>query len=320
MRDVIGMTNHSLINKRVWIAGHTGMVGSALLRKLQNENCKLLTIDHKKVDLCRQESTEKWMKKQKPEVIFLAAAKVGGIWANANYPADFLYNNLMIAANILHTGYEIGAEKVVFLGSSCIYPKYAKQPILESELLTAPLEPTNESYAIAKIAGIKLCQAYHKQHNCNFISAMPSNLYGPGDLFHKEYSHVVPALILKIHEAKCKKEPQVTLWGSGMPKREFLFVDDLADALIHLYKVYSSPLPINVGTGLDHTIHELAIMIAKIIGYQGTFNFDQEKPDGTPRKLLDISKLASLGWSPKVSLYEGLQKTYDWFLKNIARR
>lgn len=305
------MTEFSLVNKRIWVAGHHGMVGSALVRRLQSENCTILTTDRMQVDLCRQEQTEKWMQDNIPDVIFLAAAKVGGILANDIYPSEFLYNNILIEANVIHTAYEIGVEKLIFLGTSCIYPKYAKQPIIESELLTGSLEPTNESYAIAKIAGIKLCQAYRKQYGCDFISAMPTNLYGPGDLFHVDNSHVVPALILKIHNAKYKDESRAVLWGSGTPRREFLFVDDLADALVHLCKVYSSSEPINIGTGLDCTIFELALMIAEIIGYKGHFDFDVEKPDGTPRKLLDISRLLSLGWSPKVSLYEGLQRTYE---------
>ncbi|EKE00980.1 MAG: hypothetical protein ACD_21C00250G0053 [uncultured bacterium] len=313
------MTKLSLINKKVWVAGHHGMVGSALVRRLQEENCIILTADRAHLDLCRQEQTEKWMRDNKPEIIFLAAAKVGGILANATYPAEFLYNNILIEANIIHTAYEIGVKKVVFLGSSCIYPKYAQQPISESELLTGSLEPTNESYAIAKIAGIKLCQAYRKQYGCDFISVMPTNLYGLGDLFHVDLSHVVPALILKIHEAKRKGESRVLVWGSGTPKREFLFVDDLADALVYLCKVYSSPDPINIGTGLDCTIRELALMISEVIGYKGFLDFDAGKPDGTPRKLLNVSKLLSLGWSPKTSLYEGLQKTYTWFLQEVEQ-
>jgi GDP-L-fucose synthase len=308
------MTLNSLTNKRVWVAGHRGMVGSALVRRLENENCNILTVGRKQLDLTNQDQTERWINDNTPEIIFLAAARVGGIFANATYPAEFLYNNLLIEANIIHSAYKSGVKKLVFLGSSCIYPKHAKQPISESELLTGLLEPTNESYAIAKIAGVKLCRAYREQYGCDFISVMPTNLYGPNDLFHEDNSHVVPALMLKIHEAKYKGIPTVRLWGTGTPRREFLFVDDLADALVHLCKLYSSADPINVGAGIDCTIQELAKIIAKVIGYNGTFDFDTQKPDGTPRKLLNISKLISLGWSHKTSLLEGLHKTYDWFL------
>ena len=309
---------YNLAGKRVWVAGHNGMVGSALMRRLASENCELLTVPRTTVDLTRQDEVERWMKDTRPEAIFLAAAKVGGIVANNTYPADFLYDNLMIVANIVHAAYRQDVEKLLFLGSSCIYPKHAPQPIQEDALLTGPLEPTNEWYAIAKIAGIKLTQAYRRQHGCDFISAMPTNLYGPGDNFDLETSHVIPALMRKAHEAKMAGAAEMVMWGTGTPRREFLHVDDCADALVHLMKVYSGEEHVNVGAGKDITIRELVELIAQIVGFEGRIVNDLSRPDGTPRKLMSADKLKALGWQPKIGLTEGLRKTYEWYLKNIV--
>lgn len=306
----------SLGGKRVWVAGHRGMVGSAVVRRLGREDCVVLTADRDAVDLRNQASVDRWMEENRPDAVVLAAAKVGGILANDRLPAEFLYDNLMIEANIIHAAWRVGVGKLLFLGSTCIYPKMAPQPIPEDSLLTGPLEPTNEWYAIAKIAGIKLCQAYRKQHGCDFISAMPTNLYGPHDNFDLGSSHVLPALMRKIHEAKLSGAPAVEVWGSGTPRREFLHVDDLADALVHLLKTYSGHSHVNVGTGQDVTILELAEMLAETVGYQGRFDFDRSKPDGTPRKVTDVSLLTSLGWQAKTSLRDGVAGTYRWFLEN----
>lgn len=303
----------SLKGKRVWVAGHKGMVGSAIVRRLERESCDLVTVGRDAVDLRRQAEVDEWMAAQRPDAVFLAAAKVGGILANDTYPADFLYDNLMIEANVIHAAHRLGVEKLLFLGSSCIYPKFAKQPMDESQLLTGPLEPTNEWYAIAKIAGIKLCQAYRKQHGARFISAMPTNLYGPGDNFDLEKSHVIPALIRKMHEAKEAREDAVEIWGTGKPRREFLHVDDLADALVFLMKNYDGADHINVGVGQDLSIKELAEIIRDVVGFEGELAFDPSKPDGTPRKLLDVSRLNALGWYARTSLKEGLQSTYEWY-------
>ena len=311
-------TVYSLQGKRVWVAGHRGMVGSALVRRLGQEECDVLTVTRQEVDLCRQDQVEAWLEEVKPEAVFVPAAKVGGILANDTYPADFLYENLMIEANIIHTAYKVGVEKLLFLGSSCIYPKLAPQPIPEDALLTGPLEPTNEWYAIAKITGIKLCQSYRKQYGCDFISAMPTNLYGPGDNFDLQSSHVIPALIRKTHEAKMSKDPELVMWGTGSPKREFLHVDDAADALVHLMKYYTGEEHVNVGSGSDLSIRELLKMIIQTVGYEGTIISDTSKPDGTPRKLMQADKLCALGWEPKISLEVGLKNSYEWFLENIA--
>lgn len=302
--------------KRVWVAGHRGMVGSALVRRLEQETCEIVTVDRETVDLRRQKATESWMNDVRPDVVFLAAAKVGGILANDTYPADFLYDNLMIEANVIHAAGKLGVEKLLFLGSSCIYPKHATQPMDEDQLLTGPLEPTNEWYAIAKIAGIKLCQAYRKQFDCDFISAMPTNLYGPGDNFDLEASHVIPAIIRKMHEGKTSRSQAVQIWGSGEPRREFLYVDDLADACVFLIKHYSDARHLNIGVGEDLQISELAEMIREVVGFEGELAFDRSKPDGTPRKLLDVRLLAALGWKHKWTLGRGLAETYDWFLDN----
>jgi len=300
----------SLQGKSVWVAGHRGMVGSAVVRRLQSEECSVLTAGREDADLTRQEEVERWMNANRPQVVFLAAAKVGGIQANNSYPAQFLYENLMIEANIIHAAFKTGVEKLVFLGSTCIYPKLAPQPIPEEALLTGPLEPTNEWYAIAKIAGIKLCQAYRKQYGCDFIAAQPTNLYGPGDNYDLETSHVLPALLRKAHEAKLSGTKTLTVWGSGKPLREFLHVDDLADAVVFLAKHYSGEGHINVGSGEEVSIRQLADTICKVVGFDGQLEFDASKPDGTPRKLADVSKLKALGWDGARSLEDGQKATY----------
>ena len=305
---------YNLRGKKVWVAGHNGMVGSAILRRLRSEDCEVLTADRTNLDLRCQGNVEDWMASNRPQAVFLAAAKVGGILANDTYPADFLYDNLMIEANVIHTAAKIGVQKLLFLGSSCIYPKFAKQPMDEDQLLTGPLEPTNEWYAIAKIAGIKLCQAYRKQYACDFISAMPTNLYGPGDNYDLKASHVIPALIRKMHEAKIADAEIVEIWGSGKPRREFLYVDDLADALVLLMSRYDGYEHINVGTGRDVTILDLANTIKSVIGFEGELVYDSTKPDGTPRKLLDTHRIESLGWRPQMSLVDGLHTTYQAFV------
>jgi GDP-L-fucose synthase len=310
---------YGLAGKRVWVAGHRGMVGSALVRRLEPEACTILTVDRDSVDLTRQEQVERWMSGAKPQAIFLAAAKVGGILANDRSPARFLYDNVAIAANVIHAAAVNQVEKLLFLGSSCIYPKFAPQPIPESALLTGPLEPTNEWYAIAKITGLKLCQAYRKQFKCDFIAAMPANLYGPGDNFDLSTGHVIPALMRKAHEAKIGGQSHFMIWGSGTPRREFLHVDDAADALVQLMTHYSGEVHINVGAGSDITIMELAKVIATVVGFMGDIKTDSSKPDGTPRKLLDTGRLADLGWKPKIGLKEGLARTYTWFLDNLVQ-
>lgn len=312
------MPSYSLAGKRVFVAGHRGMVGSALVRRLAAESCEILSVPHGDVDLRRQADVERWMKKARPDAVFIAAARVGGIYANDTRPAEFLYDNLMIEANLVEASHRAGVEKLLFLGSSCIYPKLAPQPISEEALLTGPLEPTNEWYAIAKIAGIKLCQAYRRQYGSDFISLMPTNLYGPGDNFDLLSSHVMPALIAKAHGARADRAPFIEVWGSGSPKREFLHVDDLADAAVHLMKVYSGEPHVNVGSGKDIAIADLAALICEVVGYRGALKFDISKPDGTPRKLLDISRLEGLGWKPSISLRDGLAETYAWYLDHVA--
>ncbi len=303
-----------LAGRRVFVAGHRGMVGSAVVRRLASEGCEILTAGREEVDLRRQQPTEEWMALHRPDAVIVAAATVGGILANATRPADFLYDNLAIAANLIHAAHQAKVAKLLFLGSSCIYPKFARQPMGEDQLLTGPLEPTNEWYAISKIAGIKLCQAYRRQHGADYISAMPTNLYGPGDNFDLTQSHVVPALIRKIDEARRSGAPNVEIWGSGTPRRELLYVEDLADAVVFLLKRYSGDEHVNVGTGTDLTIAELAQTIAAVVGYRGAFVYDRSKPDGTPRKLLDVSRLAALGWRATTGLEEGLRRSYDWYL------
>lgn len=300
----------------IYIAGHRGMVGSAILRKLREngfENFLLKTSEE--VDLRNQQDVNSLFEEAKPEYVFLAAAKVGGIVANNTYRAAFLYDNLLIESNIIHAAYKTGVRKLLFLGSSCIYPKLAAQPLKEEYLLTGALEPTNEPYAIAKIAGIKLCEAYRDQYGCNFISAMPTNLYGQGDNYHPQNSHVIPGMIRKFHEAKTNNYPEVQIWGSGTPLREFMYVDDLADACLFLMKYYNEKQFVNVGTGEEISINELTIIVKEITGYEGNIKYDKTKPDGTPRKLMDSSRLHNLGWKHKTSLVEGLKKAYAYFLK-----
>jgi GDP-L-fucose synthase len=305
---------YDLRGKRVWVAGHRGMVGSAIARRLEEENCLLLTASRSELDLRLQTETEHWIAEARPDLVFVAAARVGGILANSLEPAGFLYDNLMIEANVIHGALKAGVEKLVFLGSSCIYPKYAAQPIVEDSLLTGPLEPTNESYAIAKIAGIKLCQAYRAQYGADFISAMPTNLYGPGDNFDLNSSHVLPALIRKAYEAKMASAPSLTIWGTGTPRREFLHVDDCASAVVHLAKRYSAAEHVNVGVGKDIAISELAALVASIVGFHGEIVCDPSKPDGTPRKLMSADKLRNLDWRPRISLRDGVASVYEWFL------
>lgn len=314
------MTEYSLVGKRVWVAGHNGMVGSAIVRRLRGEQCEILTASRAELDLRDQHSTRDWVLDKKPDAVFLAAAKVGGILANDSRPADFIYDNLMIEANVVGAAFASGVQKLLFLGSSCIYPKLAEQPINESALLTGPLEQTNEWYAIAKIAGIKLCQAYRKQHGSNFISAMPTNLYGPGDNFDLHTSHVVPALIRKAIEARDMGSPEIQVWGSGTPRREFLHVDDCADACVFLMKNYSDDQHINIGTGSDLSIADLAEMICRITGFEGRLTLDRSKPDGTPRKLLDVGKLRNLGWQPRIELEDGLASTLEWYVRQSEAR
>ncbi len=305
----------SLAGKSVFVAGHRGMVGSALVRRLASEDCRVLTATRQQLDLGRQDAVERWMDEQRPDAVFVAAAKVGGILANDTYPADFLFQNLAIENNLIHAAYQVGVKKLVFLGSACIYPKFAPQPITEDALLSGPLEPTNEWYAIAKIAGIKLCQAYRRQHGCDFVSAMPANLYGPGDNFDLQGSHVLPAFIRKFHEAKRAGAKEVVTWGTGTPRREFLHADDCADALVLIMKAYSEEEHINVGSGEDLPISELAELVARVVGYQGEIVKDLTKPDGTPRKLMSGEKLKRLGWRPKIGLEEGIRATYEWYLR-----
>jgi GDP-L-fucose synthase len=303
------------LNSKIFIAGHRGMVGSAISRLLKSTGYSaLLERTSTELDLRDQNATDRFFKENKPDYVFLAAAKVGGILANRNFPADFLYDNIMIEANVIHAALKYSAKKLLFLGSSCIYPKFAEQPIKEECLLSGELEPTNEAYAIAKIAGIKLCQAYHNQHGANFISVMPTNLYGIGDNYHPEHSHVLPALIRKIHEAKINHRKTVVIWGTGKPRREFLFADDLAEACLFLMQRYDEKEIINIGSGEDHTITELAEMIKEIVGYKGEIVYDLAKPDGTPRKLLDSSRLRRLGWKPRIGLKQGIQLAYADFL------
>jgi len=307
-----------LEGKRILVAGHRGMVGSALVRRLAREPCTILTASRSELDLTRQAEVERWMAEQRPDAVFVAAAKVGGILANDRYPADFIFQNLAIELNLIHAAFQVGVAKLVFLGSSCIYPRLAPQPISESALLTGPLEPTNEWYAIAKIAGIKLCQAYRRQYGSDFISAMPTNLYGPGDNFDLVSSHVLPALIRKVHEAKLRCDREIVIWGTGTPRREFLHADDCADALVHIARVYSEDEHINVGSGEDLPIVDLARLVARVLGFEGKITHDLTKPDGTPRKLMSGDKLKALGWSPRVDLENGIRSTYDWFLKHAA--
>ena len=304
-----------LKGKTVYVAGHRGMVGSALVRRLASEGVELLTVPRSEMDLRDQAAVFDWFAKSRPQAVFFASAKVGGIVANNTLRAEFIYDNLVQAANVIHAAHTNGAEKLMFLGSSCIYPKLAAQPLREDSMLTGPLEITNEPYAIAKIAGIKMAEAYRSQYGSDFISVMPTNLYGPGDNYHPEYSHVVAALIRRFHEAKVTGAPNVVVWGTGTPRREFLYVDDLADACVHLMKTYSSDELVNIGTGEDISIAEFARVVADAVGYTGTISYDRSKPDGTPRKLLDVSRLAQLGWRASTSLKDGIKRAYQAYLR-----
>ena len=309
---------YSLKGKRIWVAGHSGMVGSATVRRLGKEDCEILSTNRTNLDLRDQASVNDWLKKNQPNVVVVAAATVGGILANLTRPAEFLYNNLVIETNIINGSYLAGVEKLLFLGSACIYPRDANQPMCEDALLTGPLEPTNQWYAIAKIAGIKLCEAFRIQYGCDFISAQPNNLYGVGDNFDPLTSHVIPALIVKTHYAKTNNHEVVEIWGTGKPMREFLYVDDLADSLVHLLKYYSDISHINIGTGKEISILELSRLIANVVGFSGKIVFDESKPDGTPRKLLDSRRISDLKWKPSINLNFGIKTTYKWYLENVA--
>ena len=315
-------------DSRIYVAGHRGLVGSAIVRQLEGRGISnLITRTHKELELTNQAAVDTFFEQEQPEYVILAAARVGGIHANNTYPADFIYDNLMIEANVIQAAYMNNVKRLLFLGSSCIYPRAVAQPMREDALLTDTLEPTNEPYAIAKIAGIKLCESYNRQHGTDYRSVMPTNLYGVGDNFHAENSHVIPALIRRFHEAKLNHDPEVVVWGSGRPKREFLYVDDMADASIYVleldretYQASTQPMlsHINVGTGQDCTIEELAITIKDVVGFEGKVSFDSSKPDGSPRKLMDVSRLKSLGWANKISMKEGLEKTYHWYTEQSA--
>jgi GDP-L-fucose synthase len=304
---------------RVFVAGHRGLVGSALVRRLRREGfTNLILRTRKELDLSDRPAVLRFFERERPSHVFVAAAKVGGILANSTYPADFISENLAIALSMIEASHQTGVRKLLYFGSSCVYPKHAPQPMREEHLLTGPLEPTNEWYAVAKIAGIKLCQAYRRQFGADFISAMPTNLYGPGDNFELQSSHVLPALIRKVHEAHLSGEAQVEVWGTGAPRREFLHVDDLADAAVHVMREYSGDAPINIGAGEDIRIADLAQLVAEVVGYRGEIVYDTSKPDGTPRKLLDLEKLSSLGWRPRISLREGIEDTYRWYVEQAS--
>ncbi len=305
---------------KIYVAGHHGLVGSALKRKLESKGyTNLIFRTHKELDLTNQQAVNEFFEQENPEYVFLAAARVGGILANSTYPAEFIYENIMIESNIIHASYKYGVKKLLFLGSSCIYPKLAPQPLKEEYLLTGPLEETNEAYAVAKIAGIKLCKHYNEQYGTNFISVMPTNLYGPNDNFDLETSHVMPALIRKFHEAKVNNQPEVVVWGTGKPRREFMHVDDMADACVYLMENYNySDIGefVNIGVGKDITIKELVELIKEIVGFEGGIKYDTSKPDGTPRKLMDVSRLNSLGWEARIPLKDGIKETYEWFIQS----
>ena len=307
-------------NARIYVAGHRGLVGSALVDELAKAGYNNLVMrTHAELDLIDQAAVQRFFREERPEYVFLAAARVGGIHANSTYPAEFIHSNLSVQCNVIDAAYRTGVKKLLFLGSSCIYPKNAPQPVREEHLLTSPLEPTNEAYAIAKIAGLKMCEAYRRQYGFDAISLMPTNLYGPNDNFHVENAHVLPALIRRFHEARVADAPSVTLWGTGSPRREFLHSHDLAIAAIFLMRHYSDHRPINVGSGTDITIAELAVLIARVVGFRGTIVRDASKPDGTPRKLLDVSRLRALGWKPGIELADGIHSTYEWYLENSHR-
>jgi GDP-L-fucose synthase len=308
-----------LAGKRIFVAGHNGMAGSAIVRRLRQEPCEVLVVERHDLDLTRQEPTEDYFRSTKPDAVIMAAGRVGGILANSTYPVEFLADNLAMALNCIRASHIGGVQKLLFLGSTCIYPKFARQPMSEDQMLTGELEPTNQWYAIAKIAGIKLCEAYRRQYGRDFISVMPTNLYGPGDNYHPEHSHVVAALIRRFHEAKVADAPVAVIWGTGTPKREFLYVDDFADACVFILKNYSGPEFLNIGVGQDISIAEFAQTVADVIGYHGKITYDASKPDGTPRKLVDISRLSALGWKARIPLREGLAQAYADFLTNRTR-
>lgn len=308
---------YDIQGKRIWLAGHTGLVGSAVLRALNKIDCEVLTPTHTALDLTRQRDTEAWITENKPEVIIIAAARVGGIKANAEHPAEFLYENLAIAQNIIHAAFLNKVEKLLFLGSSCIYPKFAEQPIKEKDLLSGTLEPTNEAYALAKIAGVKLCESYRRQHGCNFISLMPCNIYGVGDRWNDEQAHVIPMLISRMYRAKIDGQPQVNIWGSGEALREFLFADDLAEGILAALRQYSGESHINIGSGKEISITALAKLVKQAVGYEGELVFDSSMPDGCPRKILDSSRMLALGWRPKTDLEKGLKMAYEDFLISV---
>lgn len=310
------MLKYNLNGKKVWVAGHNGMVGRAIVAQLEMLNSEVLSVSSKDLDLRDQAATRKWIKDSKPDAVIIAAAKVGGIWANNIYPTAFLYDNIMIEVNVIEAAAKLGVEKLMFLGTGCIYPKLTEQPVQESSLLSGPLEPTNEWYAIAKIAGIKLCQAYKKEFGLDFISVMPTNLYGPFDNFDLETSHVLPALMHKIHLAKNQNAKNVIIWGSGKPRRELMHVEDCADALVHVMQHYDDMEQINIGTGNDMTISEIAKLVAEVVGWEGELIYDTSKPDGTHRKVLSIDKLDKLGWTPNIQLREGIKQVYEWFVQN----
>jgi GDP-L-fucose synthase len=312
--------HYDLRGKRVWVAGHRGMAGSAIVRRLKSEDCVCLTATSSELDLRRQADVEAWVAAQKPEAVFVAAGRVGGIVANDTQPVDFLYDNLLIEANVIASAHRAGVDKLLFLSSSCSYPRLAQQPMTEDALLTGPLEPTNQWYAIAKIAGMKLTEAFRRQHGADFISAMPTNLYGQGDNYHPEHSHVPAALIRRFHEAKIAGQPEVVVWGTGKPRREFLAVDDLADACVFLMKTYSGEQALNIGTGSDVSIGEFAGVVADVVGYRGNIVFDTSRPDGAPRKLLDVTRLTQLGWKAKIPMKQGLEQAYADFLQTAGRR
>jgi GDP-L-fucose synthase len=308
----------TLQNKRVWVAGHRGMVGSAIVRRLAREDCEILTVGREELDLKDQAATRTWIQDRRPDAVIVAAAKVGGILANSRFPADFLYDNLVIETNVIEGSLRADVSKLLFLGSSCIFPKFAAQPIVEEALLTGALEPTNQWYAIAKIAGIKLCQAFRQQHGVDFISGMPTNLYGPRDNFDIESSHVLPALIRKFDDAKRSGAGSVTLWGTGTPRREFLHVDDCAEACLFLLKSYSGDQFVNIGFGSDVTISELASLVGEITGFTGSITYDASRPDGTPRKLMSSARINGMGWAPRISLRDGVEQTYRWYLDHVS--
>ena len=306
------------LNAKIFVAGHRGLVGSAIVRNLESHGYdNIVTVDRSQLDLTDQSDVSAWFAGAKPEYVYLVAGKVGGIHANSTYPAEFIYENLMIHATVIEAARQVDVTKLLYLGSSCIYPRDAPQPLTEDALLTGPLEKTNEGYALAKIAGIKMCETYRRQYGCDFISAMPTNLYGPGDNFDLETSHVLPALMRKFHESRTQANPSVQIWGSGTPMREFLHVDDLADACRHLMNVYSQDIHVNVGTGKDLSIRELAESIRQVVNPDAELTFDPSKPDGTPRKVLDVSRLTATGWSAPTQLQDGIESTYSWFLENI---